>query len=143
MQLTSGRFATVPLLTTLLVFCSGRVALADGKVFTAAQLKDILELLERLSKFSESIRRHGGDFDQYLQEREKKTGNLPRYLVKVRDGNEEWTTYFPGETEVRAFHEENRDLNLFDDPPADAPIDGLLTEPAPDAPKVKKEKGNI
>ena len=89
--------------------------LADGKVFTASQLKDILELLERLSKFSEVIRRHGGDFEEYLRERDPKTGALPAYLVKVREGNTEWVTYFPGEAEMRAFHEENRDLNLFDD----------------------------
>jgi DNA gyrase subunit B len=89
--------------------------LADGKVFTASQLKDILELLERLSKFSDAIRRHGGDFEEYLRERDLKTGTLPVYLVKIREGNVEWVTYFPGEAEMRAFHEENRDLNLFDD----------------------------
>ncbi len=89
--------------------------LADGKVFTASQLKDILELLERLSKFSDAIRRHGGDFEEYLSERDPKTGALPAYLVKIREGNVEWVTYFPGEAEMRAFHEENRDLNLFDD----------------------------
>ncbi|MGA9579054.1 MAG: DNA topoisomerase (ATP-hydrolyzing) subunit B, partial [Terrimicrobiaceae bacterium] len=89
--------------------------LADSKVFTASQLKDILELLERLSKFSEVIRRHGGDFEEYLRERDPKTGALPAYLVKIREGNTEWVTYFPGEAEMRAFHEENRDLNLFDD----------------------------
>jgi DNA gyrase subunit B len=89
--------------------------LADGKVFTASQLKDILELLERLSKFSEAIRRHGGDFEEYLRERDPKTDALPTYLVKIREGNAEWVTYFPGEAEMRAFHEENRDLNLFDD----------------------------
>ena len=89
--------------------------LADGKIFTASQLKDILELLERLSKFSEAIRRHGGDFEEYLRERDPKTDALPTYLVKIREGNAEWVTYFPGEAEMRAFHEENRDLNLFDD----------------------------
>jgi len=89
--------------------------LADGKVFTASQLKDILELLERLAKFSEVIRRHGGDFEEYLRERDPKTGTLPAYLVKIREGNIEWVTYFPGEAEMREFHEENRDLNLFDD----------------------------
>jgi DNA gyrase subunit B len=89
--------------------------LADGKVFTASQLRDILELLERLAKFSEVIRRHGGDFEEYLRERDPKSGALPAYLVKIREGNEEWVTYFPGEAEMRAFHEENRDLNLFDD----------------------------
>jgi DNA gyrase subunit B len=89
--------------------------LVDGKVFTASQLKDILELLEKLSKFSDAIRHHGGDFEEYLRERDPKTGALPAYLVKIREGNVEWVTYFPGEAEMRAFHEENRDLNLFDD----------------------------
>ena len=89
--------------------------LADGKVFTASQLKDLLELLERLSKFSDAIRRHGGDFEEYLRERDPKTGVLSAYLVKIREGNVEWVTYFPGEAEMRAFHEENRDLNLFED----------------------------
>ncbi len=89
--------------------------LADGKVFTAAQLKDVLEFLERLSKFSDIIRRHGGDFETYLSERNPETGELPNYLVKIREGNTEWTTYFPSESEMRVFHEENPDLNLFDD----------------------------
>ncbi|HEY2341430.1 MAG TPA: DNA gyrase subunit B, partial [Chthoniobacteraceae bacterium] len=91
--------------------------LADGKVFTPAQLKDMLELLEKLAKFSDAIRRHGGDFETYLSERDQHTGNLPAYMVHVREGNQEWATYFPGEAEVRAFHEENRDLNLFEELP--------------------------
>lgn len=88
--------------------------LADGRELTTAQLKDILELLEKLDKFSEAIRRHGGDFEQYLAGRDVKTGKLPSFLVKVRDGNDEWVKYFHDETEVRAFHEENLDLNLFE-----------------------------
>ncbi len=113
--------------------------LADGKVFTAAQLKDLLELLERLSKFSDAIRRHGGDFEAYLGERDPKTGNFPTFMVKVREGNTEWVTYFPGEAEVRAFHEENRDLGLYEDP---APEPSLLPEgePAADKPAAKKKE---
>jgi DNA gyrase subunit B len=113
--------------------------LADEKVLTASQLKDILELLERLAKFSDVIRRHGGDFEEYLRERDPKTGALPTYLVKIREGNSEWVTYFPGEAEMRAFHEENRDLNLFeDDAPAEAGPNGDA-EPA-DRPK-RQEPG--
>jgi DNA gyrase subunit B len=89
--------------------------LADDKELSAAQLKDILESLERLAKLSESIRRHGGDFETFLGERAKKTGKLPTYLVKVRDGNEENVHYFHDEKEVRHFHQENADLNLFED----------------------------
>jgi DNA gyrase subunit B len=88
--------------------------LADKKEITAAQLKDILESLEKLAKLSESVRRHGGDFEAYLEERNSKTGKLPSYLVKVRDGNDETVHYFHDEKAVRKFHEANLDLNLFD-----------------------------
>jgi DNA gyrase subunit B len=88
--------------------------LADNKELSAAQLKDILESLERLAKLSESVRRHGGDFESYLAERQTKTGKLPTYLVKVREGNEELVHYFHDQREIRKFHDENLDLNLFD-----------------------------
>ena len=98
--------------------------LADGKVSTPAQLREVLELLQRLAKFSDSIRRHGGDFETYLAERDPKTGALPTYLLKVREGNTEWVTYFPGEAQVREFHLENPDLNLFDIEPTEIPTEG-------------------
>ena len=88
--------------------------LADNKEITAAQLKDILDSLGKLAKLSEAIRRHGGDFESFLAQRAKKSGKLPNYLVKVRDGNEETVHYFHDEQAVREFHEENLDLNLFD-----------------------------
>ena len=97
--------------------------LADGRELTAAQLKDILDLLEKLAKFSESIRRHGGDFEKYLSNRSA-SGSLPTYLVKVRDGNDEFVHYFSAEETVRQFDQQNLDLNLFenelDTPPAPA-----------------------
>ena len=88
--------------------------LADEKEFTAAQLKDVLESLEKLAKLSEAVRRHGGDFETYLAHRNSRSGKLPNYLVKVRDGNEESAYYFHDEKAVRKFHQENLDLNLFD-----------------------------
>ena len=88
--------------------------LSDKKELTAAQLKDILESLEKLAKLSESIRRHGGDFESFLGKRDAKSAKLPAYLVKVRDGNDETVYYFHDEKEVRKFHQENPDLNLFD-----------------------------
>jgi DNA gyrase subunit B len=88
--------------------------LADGKELSAAQLKDVLESLERLAKLSESVRRHGGDFETFLTARDPKTGKLPAYLVKVRDGNDETVHYFHDEKELRTFHEANLDLSLLD-----------------------------
>src|SRR2546425_3403038 len=88
--------------------------LADDKEVTAAQLKDILESLEKLAKLSEAVRRHGGDFESFLAKRNSKSGKLPAYLVKVREGNDETVYYFHDEKAVRQFHQENLDLNLFD-----------------------------
>jgi len=106
--------------------------LADGKVFSSTQLKEILQLLERFAKFSDAIRRHGGDFEDFLAERDPKTGRLPTFMVKVREGNTEWATYFPGEEAVREFHEGNRDLNLYDDPTPESPDGENPTEAAPE-----------
>ena len=89
--------------------------LADGNELSTVQLKDILNLLEKLDKYSDSIRRHGGDFEAFLSARDAADNKLPTYLVKVRDGNDEWVQYFHNETEVRSFHEENLDLSLFEE----------------------------
>jgi DNA gyrase subunit B len=88
--------------------------LADDKEITATQLKDILESLGKLAKLSESVRRHGGDFESYLAKRNSKSGKLPNYLVKVREGNDEEIHYFHDEKGLREFHEKNPDLNLLD-----------------------------
>ncbi|HEX8309760.1 MAG TPA: toprim domain-containing protein, partial [Chthoniobacteraceae bacterium] len=102
--------------------------LADGKEFDTAQLKDILTLLERLAKYSESIRRHGGDFEQFLNQRDDGKGELPIYLVKVREGNTETVTYFHNEDELRQFHDANKDLALFEDP-VELDANGAIPEP--------------
>src|SRR5689334_6997532 len=89
--------------------------LADKKEFTEAQLKDILESFEKIAKLTETVRRHGGDFETFLAKRNSRSGKLPSYLVKVRDGNEETVHYFHDEKAVREFHHQNPDLNLFDE----------------------------
>jgi DNA gyrase subunit B len=116
--------------------------LADSKTFTPAQLREMLDLLQRLSRYSDSIRRHGGDFESYLNERDPKTHALPTYLLKVREGNEEWVTYFPGEEQVREFAAENTDLNLFEVEAPETPAEGESTEQKPAA-KSKKDEPAI
>src|SRR5256884_2121025 len=88
--------------------------LSDKKEVSAGQLKDILESLEKLAKLSEAVRRHGGDFEAYLGKRNPRSGKLPTYLVKVREGNDETVHYFHDEKAVKEFHQRNLDLNLFD-----------------------------
>jgi DNA gyrase subunit B len=112
--------------------------LADNRTFNSSQLSEILASLEKLAKYSDAVRRHGGDFEQLLNHRNPNTGALPTYLVRVREGNNETVRYFSNESEVREFHLENQDLGLFEiEQPA--PVEGLeTTEPAPEAPVPQK-----
>src|SRR5438552_744641 len=63
--------------------------LADSKELSQKQLAEILELLESLDKYAHALRRHGGDFGDYLEHRDPRSQELPRHLVKVREGNDE------------------------------------------------------
>ena len=107
--------------------------LADGKEMTEKQLAEIIELLVQLDKYAQALRRHGGDFGEYIDARDQKTHALPRHLVKVRDGNSETVFYFHTEEELARFGAANSDLRLFGDEIAEAnPGD-----------KAEKPKGNI
>jgi len=87
--------------------------LATNKELSEKQLAEILELLESLDKYVQSLRRHGGDFGDYVERRHPTTHELPRHLVKVRSGNDETVLYFHNEEELRDFGAENPDLKLF------------------------------
>ena len=83
------------------------------------QLDEILDLLEDLDRYARSIERHGGEFNEYIEQR-KKSGELPVHLVKVRDGNEEEVHYFHSDKELAKFSKKNADLNLFEEEEAAA-----------------------
>src|SRR5687768_15133493 len=87
--------------------------LQDGSELSKNQLSEILELLESLDKFANAIRRHGGDFAEYLEKRQTGSQELPKHLVKVREGNQETTQYFHSEEDLKKFSDENPDLRLF------------------------------
>jgi DNA gyrase subunit B len=89
--------------------------LADGAELSARQLDEILELLVALDKYAAALRRHGGDFALFVEKTHPQTRELPRHLVKIRDGNEEKVVYFHSEEELARFGEENPDLGLFGD----------------------------
>jgi DNA gyrase subunit B len=87
--------------------------LAGGREMSEKQLGEILELLESLDKYVQALRRHGGDFGDYIEHRHGTTHQLPRHLVKVRDGNDETVHYFHTEEELSEFGAANADLKLF------------------------------
>ena len=87
--------------------------LANASVLTEKQLAEILELLESLDKYAKALQRHGGDFAEYLEKRDRATEQLPRHLVKVREGNDEFVHYFRSDEDLQRFGADNPDLKLF------------------------------
>jgi DNA gyrase subunit B len=96
--------------------------LADDKELSQKQLEEILKLLDSLDKYDKAVRRHGGDFADYVEHRHRKTHELPRHLVKVRQGNDETVHYFLTEKELRQFSDENPDLKLFGEEEGDTSL---------------------
>jgi DNA gyrase subunit B len=88
--------------------------LASDTEIPSKKLAEILELLESLDKFAAAIRRHGGDFEEYLTHRNAETHELPKHLVVVREGNAEIVHYFASEKEFGKYGEDNQDLDLFE-----------------------------
>ena len=112
--------------------------LADNKTVSASNLTELLTLLERLSKYADALRRHGGDFEAYLNHRGH-GGSLPTHLVRIREGNNERVTFFSNDADLKAFHEQNRDLALFEEEALPAPpnlpgMEGEEGQPAAPAP---------
>jgi DNA gyrase subunit B len=85
----------------------------QSRLFSADELKVILENLSALSRYSNSIEGNGGNFKDYLAAR--RDGHLAQYMVRVRIGNDESILYFADEEALRAYSSENRDLRLFDE----------------------------
>lgn len=85
-----------------------------GEAFVKVEaLREILDTLSVLSRYSSSIEGNGGDFSDYLSARVE--GHLPEFMVRVREGNEESVHYFSNESDLRKFSDANRDLRLFGD----------------------------
>ena len=93
--------------------------LSDKKIVADSALVEILEMLDSLDKFTRAMARHGGDFGDYLAKRNPRTHELPRHLVKVREGNQETVHYFDNDTQLNEFAQENADLGIFGEEPGE------------------------
>ena len=88
-------------------------SLENAKEVAKKQLAEILELLQSLDKFAGAIRRHGGNFTEYLEQRDSKKKTLPSHMVRVWEGNDELVHYFQTEKALANFGKDNPDLGLF------------------------------
>lgn len=78
------------------------VRLQDKKSFTQKQLLDILSTLQELGSLSRSVTRRGATFESYLEARNKK-GELPRYVVWIREGNDERFEFVSNDKDLTKF----------------------------------------
>ncbi|MFM7818720.1 MAG: DNA gyrase subunit B, partial [Verrucomicrobiota bacterium] len=108
--------------------------LSDGKELPPKQLAEILELLQSLEKLATSIQRKGGDFEQYISHRDSTSGEFPRHLVVIREGNDESARYFVTDEALGKFASQNPDLDLGFGPKSEATAEEPVKEE-----KVKKE----
>jgi DNA gyrase subunit B len=97
------------------------VRLSDKKTFTKAQLLDILVSLQELEKLSRAVTRRGVKFDDYLEARDAKSGDLPKYISKVREGTEEKFHYFKDDKDMSKFREK---MGIEEDEEDDAKDNG-------------------
>jgi len=88
---------------------------ATGRELSKKQLIEVLELLLQLDRYVRAVQRHGADFADYIENRRPGSFELPRHIIRLREGNEEIILYFHTESELRRFGEDNPDLGLFGD----------------------------
>ena len=77
--------------------------LDDGRAFEATQLDQIVEVFAQLERIGGSVTRHGASLDQYLEQYSKEDHSLPRYLARVREGNNEAYVFLKDENDRAAF----------------------------------------
>src|SRR3984957_8065180 len=103
--------------------------LSDKKILADGSLVEILDMLESLDKFTRAISRHGGVVGDYLAERDTRSTERPRHLVKVREGNLETVHYFHTDRQLDDFAKANADLRLFGaEPVEEAEANGAIAE---------------
>lgn len=86
-------------------------SIANDALLTADELRTVLENISQLTRYAESIQRSGGNFADFLAA--GNGVNLPAYMIRVRQGNEEKIHYFLDDKALQSFAAENRDLRLF------------------------------
>ncbi len=82
-------------------------------------LDQIVEMLAALEKLGSGITRHGATLAEYLDQQDKVTHELPRYIARIREGNKESHQFIVDEKSLAAFRATH----------ADAAIPGSSTPP--------------
>jgi DNA gyrase subunit B len=80
------------------------IRLSDKKAFEGKQLLEIAHSLQQLEQLSRAITRRGAKFEDYLEARVKPC-KLPKYMARVRKGNDEEFVFLMDENDRTKFSE--------------------------------------
>ncbi len=119
--------------------------LADRHVFAPAQVDKIVEHLAALEKLGAGVTRYGAALDEYLDTHEPASHALPRYLVRVRAGNQESHEFLKDEAALAKFladHRLNADLTEQSEPGADS-ASPFPADRKPGTPSIRRSKHEI
>jgi DNA gyrase subunit B len=96
--------------------------LSDSHVFSPQQIDRIVEALAALEELGAGVTRYGAPLDEYLDQHDKATHALPRYVARIREGNKESHVFLQDEAARGRFMAEyGLDADLFEQTDASAP----------------------
>ncbi len=105
---------------------------ADGHKFDPAQVDKIVENLAALEKLGAGVTRHGASLAAYLDQHNRQTQELPRYVARIREGNKEAFEFLMDDGARAEFSQKNQlDAGAADEPAAvgSAPAAGRSNPP--------------
>jgi len=76
----------------------------DNHEFPGSKIDRIVETLSRLDNLGRGISRYGCPPHRYLDQHDPPTGELPRYLARIRTGNDEAFEFLKDDTERSQFY---------------------------------------
>ncbi|PTY06301.1 DNA topoisomerase (ATP-hydrolyzing) subunit B [Opitutaceae bacterium EW11] len=87
----------------------------DQHVFAPALVDRIVESLAALEKLGAGVTRYGASLNEYLDQHDRATQVLPRYVARIREGNKESHEFLKDESARAAFAQQNGlDADLFE-----------------------------
>ena len=75
----------------------------DNHVFTGGQIDTIVEALAQLERLGRGVTRYGAALESYLDQHREGTYQLPRYIARIREGNQESHEYLMDDDARSAF----------------------------------------
>jgi DNA gyrase subunit B len=85
----------------------------EKKTYTSAQFKDMLGSLIELGRLIEIVTKRGVNVEEYFSYREKKTGKMPKYMVRV-DGKNHFVYDDKQLADLTKDHEEAQYVEIFE-----------------------------